>query len=401
MITDNSQRLEARAHHVIAHGALTNSKRASTFVKGVYPTHFKSGHKCYLVDVDGNTYVDMICGLGTNLFGYGNRAIVEKCLQVGLKGNTVFSFASDIEVEFAELFVNEHPWIEKIRMLKSGSEGCSAAVRIARAFTDKDYVYSEGYHGWHDQFVQLTPPAYGVAHDGYMIPLHDDFKFREGTAAVIIEPIITDYSKERILWLQRLREACDKQGVLLIFDETITAYRYQQGSVTRRHNILPDIWIGGKAIAGGYPLSIVGGRAEIMDCDYFVSSTWAGDRIAMAAAIKSIELMANDYRPDDLWDKGKLLQDEFNAISEHVQMVGYPTRGIFKYSSLRWKTLFMQEMCKAGILIGPSWFINRWHTAEKQNIISIAKICIKNIMNHKVILEGKAPLSPFAEKVRS
>ena len=400
MITDNSQRLEARAHHVIAHGALTNSKRASTFVKGVYPTHFKSGHKCYLVDVDGNTYVDMICGLGTNLFGYGNRAIVEKCLQVGLKGNTVFSFASDIEVEFAELFVNEHPWIEKIRMLKSGSEGCSAAIRIARAFTGKKNIFSEGYHGWHDSFLQITPPAVGVFGDGDTYILADDF-YLKNAAAVIVEPIITDYSKERLLWLQRLREACDKQGVLLIFDETITAYRYEQGSVTRRHNILPDLWIGGKAIAGGYPLSVVGGRSEIMEADYFVSSTWAGDRIAMAAGIKSIELMKNDYRPDDLWEKGKLLQDEFNAISEHVQMIGYPTRGIFKYKDLRFKTLFMQEMCKAGILIGASWFINRWHYAEKQNIISIAKICIKNIINHRVVLEGKAPLSPFAEKVRS
>jgi glutamate-1-semialdehyde aminotransferase len=399
MKTNNSKRYKARADKVIAHGALTNSKRASCFVEGIYPTHFKSGYKCYLVDVDNNKYIDMICGLGTNLFGYGHRGVVETVLQTALRGNTVFSMSSDVEVEFAEKFVEEHPWIDKIRVLKSGSEGCSAAVKIARAFTGKRFVYSEGYHGWHDGFVQLTPPAHGVAGDRQMLSI-GDFVFPDA-AAVIVEPIITDYSKERIQWLQRLREACTAQGVVLIFDETITAYRYEQGSVTRRHNIHPDLWIGGKAIAAGYPLSVVGGRAEIMDADYFVSSTWAGDRIAMASGIKAIELLHGDYQPDDLWSNGKILQSEFNRISPEVQMVGYPTRGVFKYSSDLFKALFMQEMSEAGILIGPSWFINKWHDLERQNIISIAKIVIKNIINGKCKLYGKIPGSPFAEKVRT
>jgi glutamate-1-semialdehyde aminotransferase len=390
-----------RALESIAHGALTNSKRTASFVEGVYPSHIKSAFKCYVKDVDGNHYIDYICGLGTNLFGYANPDICRTVNQVLQTGSSVFSLGSTEEVELAEKIKEVFPFIDRMRFLKSGSEGCSAAVRMARAFTGRDFVVSEGYHGWHDGFVSLTPPARGIPPScGYGLTSIKDFAPADDVAAVIIEPIITDMSDARIKWLTDLRELCTKKGIVLIFDETITAYRFPEYCVANYLNIYPDIWIGGKAIAGGLALSIVGGRKDVLESDYFVSSTWAGDRVGCAAGLEAVRLSHNDFRPEDLWVLGQEFTDKFNRVDEEVQLEGYPTRGVFKYKSDTFKALYMQELCKAGVLIGPSWFYNKYLHMEMDNVLSISKAAIKKIKEGSVKLEGNHPRSPFAEKVR-
>ena len=404
MRLDASKRMNVIAEENIAHGALTNSKRPSCFVKGVYPTHIQSGYKCYLRDVDGNEYIDYICGLGTNLFGYANPDIRRAVEQSLLSGGSAFSLSSKDEVTFADRFVDEFPFIEKVRFLKSGSEGCAAAVRIARAYTGRFPVFSYGYHGWTDEFTALTPPAEGCPPANYMRGIllegEDDFG-GPPPAAVILEPVITDNSKEHIEKLKKIRESCDKHGIVLIYDETITAYRYKEGSVAKCYNILPDLWVAGKAIAGGLPLSVVGGRADIMESDYFVSSTWAGDRLAIAAASKSIDLIHSDFEPNQLWEYGGEFLRKFNDIDRCVQIEGYPTRGVFKYASEMWKHLFMQGMCESGVLIGPSWFYNKWLHAEMDNVIGIAKGVIKKLKENGIQPRGESPVSPFAERVRN
>ena len=198
-----------------------------------------------------------------------------------------------------------------------------------------------------------------------------------------------------------MREWCDQTGTLLIFDETITAYRFHGHSVTRFFNIIPDLWIGGKAVGGGLPLSVIGGRKDVMEADYFVSSTWAGDRMALAAGCEAIDLLHGDFSTDTLWHFGDEFIEKFNAISTQVQIVGYPTRGVFEYIGPQFKHLFMQEMCRAGVLIGPSWFYNKFLHDEMQNVLSIARAVVKKILSGRVALEGRGPVSPFAEKQRS
>jgi glutamate-1-semialdehyde aminotransferase len=397
-VNSNYHKNIAETH--IAHGALTNSKRPECFVEGVYPSHASGGYKCYLKDADKNVYTDYICGLGTNFFGYANHHINDAVRDALLSGGCALSLSTCKETEFAQQFCNTFPFIDKVRFLKSGSEGCSAAIRIARAFTGREWVVSEGYHGWHDNFVGLTPPARGVTKD-YTMSLSDKSLPPHNIAAYIIEPVITDNSKERIHYLQELREKCTKTGALLIFDETITAYRYRNFSVALDHNIYPDLWIGGKAVAGGLPLSIVGGRRDVMDANYFVSSTWAGDRLALYAAEKALELLHGEYNPTDLWPLGAQFLEEFNAISPQVQIEGYPTRGSFKYLDQRFKARFMQEMCLAGVLIGPSWFYNKWLHDEKDNVLAIAKAAVKKIVEGNVEIRGKLPKNPFAERFRN
>lgn len=388
-----------RARQSIAQGALTNSKRPQCFIEGVYPTHIQRGYKCYLIDVDGNKYVDYVCGLGTNWFGYGNRQI-SSALERAISTGAVYSLASPDEVRFAEAIKCKFPFIEKIKILKEGSAGCSAAIKIARAYTGREYVLSEGYHGWHDDFVQLTPPAHGVIADNKTLFYRDDVEhsFLEQCAAVIVEPVVTDHGEKRRIWLQRLKEKCDKAGCLLIFDETITAYRFADYSVAKHWNIYPDIWIGGKALGGGLPISVVGGSAKVMDCDYFVSSTWAGDIVAIKAAYKSLELLTNAYHPNNVWPNGEEFLSRFNTLHPQLKIVGYPTRGSFLINNFY--TLFIQEMCLAGVLFGPSWFYNLDLMIEMDNVIGLGKEVVKRISQGKIGLKGKPPQSAFSSLAR-
>jgi glutamate-1-semialdehyde 2,1-aminomutase len=393
-----------RASQSIAHGALTNSKRPSCFVKGIYPTHIKGGSKCYLTDVDGNKYIDYICGLGTNLFGYSNNEIRQAVRSALEEGGVVYSLSSIDEVNYAETLKQTFPFLDRVRFLKDGSSGCSAAIKMARAFTGRKWVLSEGYHGWHDDFVQLTEPATGVIRDGMTMGYADDVhpKFLEKVAAVIVEPVILDASNKRQRWLQKLREACTKAGTVLIYDETITAFRFPQYCVARHFNILPDLFIAGKALAGGFPISVIGGKQEVMESDYFISSTWAGDRVAIAAGMAANRLIHTDYfGPENLWVFGKEFCEKFNQLSKNVQIKGYPTRGIFDYKSKHFQPLFMQEMALSGILIGPTWFYNIFLHHEMENVLDIAKAIIKKIENGMVKLKGIPPISPFAERVRN
>ena len=165
------------ANKYIAHGALTNSKRESSFVPGCYPTHFYKGQGCFVYDLADKRYIDYLGGLGSNLFGYNNTKITV-AMQAALLDGCSLSLGTPREAYFAMKIRDKFPHMDKIRILKSGSEGCSAAIRIARAYTGKLDIVSEGYHGWHDQFTYLTPPAKGVAPNGYIHKLADRMQFQ-------------------------------------------------------------------------------------------------------------------------------------------------------------------------------------------------------------------------------
>ena len=377
------------ADNNIAHGSLTNSKRASSFVEGVYPTHLESGVQEYAIDVSGRKYVDYICGLGSNLFGYTNPDVKDSLITAINKGLTL-SLGSTSEVKFAEMFKAKFPHCQKIRILKSGSEGCSAAIRIARTWTGRDLVLSDGYHGWHDEFTSLTPPAKGVPrHDSIEILTMENLE-RLNPAAVIIEPVILEWSQGRRDYIERLRIACTRLGVVLIFVETITAYRFPECSVARYWGIEPDISIQGKALANGMPLSVVGGRADIMDSDYFVSSTFAGERLSLEAGITCVNLISGRYSPKYVWEQGREFMDRMNRVlNPLIYLEGYPARGAFK-GSTQIRSLFFQEMVKCGYLFHPStWFYNIHLHNHMHDVVDLASKIRTKILGGDISLEGR------------
>lgn len=390
--------MRKRAERKIAHGALTNSKRPESFVKGFYPNHVVAGHGVHLIDTRNFRYVDFICGLGVNLLGYGFSPVVEAVSQAMRHGPT-FSLSSVKEIELAEAITDIMPFVEKVKFLKSGSEGCSAAVRIARAYTGKNVLVSDAYHGWHDEFVSLTPPANGVPPHPFIKPLSPNLVIGEDVGAVIIEPIVTELSDARIAWLRDLREECTKKGALLIFDETITALRFPKYCVANFTGITPDLIIFGKALGNGLPLSCVGGRADVMDCDYFVSSTFAGETASIASAIAVLRSLRKTYDINHLWNSGERFRQRFNEISTDVKIEGYPTRGVLVGDDMS-KAILMQEACRSGILLGSSWFYAFPHIELEDQVLNIMSDVQQKIKSGGCRLEGDLPKKPIAQQIR-
>lgn len=394
-----SRQFNRRAFSAIAHGALTNSKRPSCFVGGEYPTHIEHGHGCYLYDVDGNRYTDFICALGTNLWGYSHPRIV-KAVFNQIDSGVLFSLSSRAEVEFSEVIKERFLFIERLRILKTGSEGCLASIRIARAATGRKIIFSHAYHGWGDEFISLTPPAIGVCEHRYIKAGWEIEDIDGSVAGVIVEPVITDYSPERRSYLEKLRKKCTDKGVVLIFDETITALRFPSLCVANYLGITPDIIIFGKALGAGFPLSIVGGKKEIMESDYFVSSTFAGETVSMAAA-EAVLNLSSLSEIQRIWDEARLFQEDFNKLNpDLIKLEGYPTRGVIKAKDDLTRALFFQSAIRAGLLFGPSYFWCEPHATERSRVLAIVSAILDRIKNDEVKLEGDMPVTPFAQRVR-
>lgn len=389
-----------RAQDSIHHGALTNSKRPSCFVQGIYPTHISRAEGCYLYDTDGKRYIDFICALGSNLLGYANQQLNEAIITQLHKG-TVFSLSSSTEVVAAERLKEIFPFVGKVRFLKSGTDAAAASLRIAMAHTGRKKVLSHGYHGWSDSFVSLTPPGIGVPPQPHIESLKSLDQIDETIAAVIVEPVITDASQGRINYLVELKDQCKKSGAVLVFDEIITGFRFPGYSFSNHTGIHPDIILLGKAIGGGLPLSVVGTKPGIGEShDWFVSSTFAGDTTALAGMLKLIELLHNSFKMQSLWDEGAKFQENFNSIDSNIIRIdGYPTRGVF-VADPKSKALFFQEACKAGILFGPSFFYNFSHIKLNEIVLNSCRDIVTRIKNNQVSLEGEMPEMPYAQKIR-
>lgn len=396
---------DKRERECIAQGALTNSKRPSCLVRGVYPTHLTRGRGCHVWDTQGRRYVDFIAGLGCNLLGYANEEVNAAVIDRINQGATL-SLATPLEVECGEKLKEIFPWIDRVKFLKTGSDACNAAVRIARAKTGRKFILSEGYHGFGDLFVSLSEPALGVK-DAFQVlkwadSMFDTPGFWDDVAAVIVEPVMTDMGDERRAWLNRLREQCNKAGALLIFDEVITGFRFPKLSVSNYYGVQPDLLCLGKAIANGLPLSVVAGKKDVMECgEYFISSTFAGETLSLAAALKTMQLLkSNKYDVLYLWEKGAQFIAAFNSIAPEIALIsGYPTRGVLQGEPLN-KALFMQEACRAGILFGPSWFFNFKHIDETDSVLNTVRDIMSRIKTGSVKLEGDMPASPFAQRMR-
>ena len=390
-----------RAHESIAQGSLTNSKRVECMIKGVTPTHLKSAQGAFVVDADDKKYIDHYGALGSCLFGYGNpyfkKAIVE---QMDKTGFGPMSLGTTLEVELAEEIKNYFPFVEKSRFLKTGTEACIAAVRIACAHTGRRKVLSSGYHGWSDGFVSLTPPAAGVGPQPHFENFINLDQLKSDVACIIIEPIVTDHSQKRLEWLDLVMAKCRTNGILVIFDEIITGFRWPQYSFANEAGRHPDIICLGKACAGGMPLSIVGLGRGIGNGEWFVSSTFAGDPLALAALKTTLFLLTNKYSLKDLWRDGGYFLDEFNAIyPEKIKIEGYPTRGVFTGDPLT-KALLWQEACRAGILFGPSFWFSFQHIEHRKIVISTCADILGRIKLGEVKLTGEMPVSPFAQRAR-
>ena len=383
---------------VIAQGALTNSKHPDRFSQYV-PSHITGGYREYLYDTQNNKYIDFVCGLGSCHFGYGHEKIVREVVKYICHGSS-HSLPTVWEVSAAEKLQEIFPFVERVKWVNDGSSACTAAVEIARAYTDRKWIMSEGYHGWHPEMI--NPVAYKIHPNQYHITNHDNILGCDlsTTACIIIEPVQTVIDENRINWLKALRQKCTEEGALLIYDEVITGLRYPKFGVYNHFGVKPDILLLGKAMANGDKIAAVCGKKEWMDGDYFVSGTYHGHMPSLVAAHTCMHLAKHDSEFDLVHLNNESLRfvDELNALADGIFSVeAWGCRGAFKgeYHT------FHQEMAKAKYLFGPSLFFNFANVKYVDEVLGMADMVIKRIKDGKASFEGTLPTPAFSQRSRS
>lgn len=306
---EKSKALFGKAQNYIP-GGVNSPVRAFKAVGGD-PLFIKSAKGAYMYDEDGNKFIDMINSWGPMILGHAHEA-VENAVKKALTHSLSFGAPTAMEVAMAELITDLIPSIEKVRMVNSGTEATMSAIRLARGFTGRDKIIKfEGcYHGHGDSFliaagsgaVTMGEPdspgvTQGTAQDTLTAPFNDLEAVQRlvennlrNIAAIIIEPVAGNMGcvLPQKDFLEGLRILCDKNGIVLIFDEVMTGFRLSLGGAQEALNVRPDLTTLGKIIGGGMPVGAYGGKQEIMDYispvgPVYQAGTLSGNPIAMAA----------------------------------------------------------------------------------------------------------------------
>jgi len=369
-------------------GGMMGIRRPYNFIPGEYPIFLERGHGGHIIDVDGNDYIDMLCAYGPIILGYDEGEINDAVIRQMEKG-FCFSLVQPIQNELEQKLIDLIPSAEKVILVKTGSDATSVAVRIARGHTDKNTILRCGYHGWHDWAVEVHGGVPQCVQDltvefeyGDLADLEAKLDARKGdVAGIIITPVGHPLAKPVMAppdgYLQAVRALADKHGAVLIFDEIRSGFRVAMGGAQERYGVVPDISTFGKAMANGYPISAVVGRAKYMDaCEkkVFVSSTFFPNSLEMAAALKCLDILARDKIIELVWEKGEAF---LRALEGIVREAGAPATvsgippmpyltfdkadGLYKER----RGQFYAQAIRRGLFIQPyhHWYISARHTA--------------------------------------
>lgn len=366
-----------------------------------------------LFDIDDQSYLDYVMSWGPLILGHSYKPIVEVIVKAANHG-TSFGAPTKNEMELALLVRERMPWVERLRLVSSGTEACMTATRLARAATGRNIIvkFDGCYHGHSDGFLVRAgsglatgglPASAGIPKDVIMntisLPYNNiqavETCFKENgknIATVIIEPIAANMGviPPAPGFLQKLRELCDRHSSLLIFDEVITGFRVAQGGATQLFNIRPDLVCLGKILGGGLPLAALGGRTEIMDYlaplgPVYQAGTLSGNPLSTAAGIAMLRALAD---PDiytnvrqyattltsqiaDLFAVYEVpvcinrIESLFSVFFSKVEVKDYAGA---QQSDMKLFARFFHELLSEGIFIPPSgfeaWFISTAHTQE-------------------------------------
>ncbi|WP_395699035.1 aminotransferase class III-fold pyridoxal phosphate-dependent enzyme [Aquabacterium sp.] len=361
-----------RAERVIPLGSQTFSKSRTQYPKGVSPYFIERGKGSHVWDMDGNEYVDFIMSLASITLGYGD-ADVTAAVAAQLQDGVIFSLPHRLETEVAELICEMVPCAQMVRFGKNGSDATAGAVRLARAFTNREHIAQCGYHGWQDWYIGTTARNRGVPVSTreltHPFPYNDIaalealFAKHPGQiAAVIMEPV--GATAPAAGYLQAVKDLAHAHGALLVFDETITGFRLANGGAQAWFGVTPDLATFGKGMANGYPVSAIAGRADVMKLmeEIFFSFTFGGEALSLAAAKATLQKLQREPVVARLTQHGETIQAGLKqTIAEHrlddvFSVSGHPTWSFLNIKDARGstvfdiKTLLMQEQHQRGIL---------------------------------------------------
>ncbi len=329
-----SDDLFERAQRVIP-GGVNSPVRACRAVGG-RPLFISHGDGSTISDADGRRYIDMVSSWGPLILGHAHREVLDAVSEVMASG-TSFGAPTELEVRFAEELCRAVPSMDKVRAVSSGTEATMSALRLARGATGRDLIVktSGGYHGHADCLLVAAgsgaatfsiPGSAGVsaatARDTLVVPYNDlaaaEKLFAEHgdrIACIIIEPVAGNVGVVPPVegYLAGLRRLTASHGALLIFDEVITGFRLAYGGAQELYGIAPDLTCLGKVVGGGLPAAAFGGRADLMDRlapdgDVYQAGTLSGNPLALAAGLKTLEILRRPGAYDRLEELGARLE---------------------------------------------------------------------------------------------
>ncbi len=381
-------------------GGVNSPVRAFRAVGG-QPLFIDCGEGPYLYDVDSNRYIDYVLSWGPLITGHAHPKVVEAIQKAAVKG-TSYGAPSPLEVELAKKVMEFMPKIEMIRFVNSGTEATMSALRLARAYTQRDKIikFDGCYHGHADLLLVQAgsgvatlglPDSPGVPANTVKDTLVAEFnaldsvealfkKYPEQIAAIIVEPVAGNMGVVPPLpgFLEGLRKITMENGALLIFDEVMTGFRVHKGGAQTLYNITPDLTALGKVIGGGLPVGAYGGKKEIMQMvapagAMYQAGTLAGNPLAMSAGIATLDLI----RDEKVWEQMEARGRQLDAgIESAAKKAGVPiqqtrvgtmrTTFFSETQPVDWSTVkaadkvrfgkFFQKMLENGVYLAPSQF---------------------------------------------
>tara|TARA_B100001245_G_scaffold235104_1_gene222145 strand:+ start:624 stop:1934 length:1311 start_codon:yes stop_codon:yes gene_type:complete len=401
--TDHEKDILQRAAKVLPQGSLGNLN---------YDLIVNRGSGSHIWDESGNEYIDYLLGSGPMIVGHANPSVMEAVLNQLSSGTTFFA-TNEKAVELAEEIVRAVPCADKVRFCSTGSEATLYAMRAARSFTKKDKIlkFEGGFHGMNDyalmsmspskllDYPQAEPDTAGIPkslQSEMLIAPFNDLettsaiidRFSDELAGVIVEPF------QRLLapkqgFLEGLREITSHYEIPLIFDEVVTGFRFSYGGAQDYYGVVPDICTLGKAIAGGFPLTAVAGRDEIMthfDSDKVGKEgfmphigTLNGNPVACAAGLATLDILKQDGVYEGIFDTGRKVMEGLQNILDNSEIPGkvvgepilfdvfftteevYDYRSTLKADSQRFSR-FNQLLLERGVLKGsPKFYFSTEH----------------------------------------
>ena len=410
------------------------SKRPDRFSYGVWPCYFSKAKGAYIWDLDGNKYLDMsIGGIGATILGYADKDI-DSAVKKSITNGVASSLNCYEEVRLAEELVSLHPWSHQVRFTRSGGEAMTAAVRIARAFNNKEKILFCGYHGWEDWYISanlgvkdklsghlasgLKPNGVPKKLKGMSLPFlyNDEDSFKklmnlhgDEVAAIVMEPVRN--KKPSPSFFKTIDKYKKKYNTILIIDEISSGFRLLTGGAHLRYGIKPDVAVFSKGLGNGYPIAAILGKGEIMSAaeKTFLSSTNWTERIGPTAALAMIQKHKKFQVSDHLHQLGKKVQNGWKSIAS-LYNIKITVSGIYPMSSfsflekdpLTLRAYFVQEMLKDNILAGSQFFAMYSHSYNNvgRYLDSVEKIFkkMKSLIDNESIekeLIGKPAVAGF------
>ncbi|WP_303965760.1 glutamate-1-semialdehyde 2,1-aminomutase [Sporosarcina ureae] len=411
----NSEAIYAEAcEHIV--GGVNSPARAYGAVGGGAPTVMERAEGAYFYDVDGNRYIDYLGAYGPIITGHAHPHIT-KAITKAAETGVLYGTPTRHEVQFAKMLKEAIPGMDKVRFVNSGTEAVMTTIRVARAFTGRTKImkFAGCYHGHSDLVLVAagsgpatlgTPDSAGVpssiAKEVITIPFNDPESFKEAMkqwgdelACILIEPIVGNFGivEPNEGFLELVHELAKEQGVLTVYDEVITAFRFHYGAAQTLLGLQPDLTAFGKIIGGGLPIGAYGGKKEIMEQvaplgPAYQAGTMAGNPASMLSGIACLEVLQEPGIYEEMDRLGGLLEEGIlklakkHSIQLTINRLGGALTLFFtdvKVENYKQAEAtdgeifgrFFKEMLKNGINLAPSkyeaWFLTSAHTESDIN----------------------------------